>query len=49
LFALAGSDGPDAAIEGLQGMIDELRITMFCAGVPNLLALRSTPLVEVRA
>jgi isopentenyl-diphosphate delta-isomerase len=49
LFAIAGTDGPDAAIEGLQGMLDELRIAMFCAGVPNLPALRNTPLVEVRA
>lgn len=49
LFNVTLDDGTDAAIEGLRGIIDELRIAMFCAGAGDLLALRQTPLMEAGA
>jgi isopentenyl-diphosphate delta-isomerase len=39
--------GADVVIEDLQSMLDELRISMFCAGCANLRALRSVPLTRV--
>jgi isopentenyl-diphosphate Delta-isomerase len=44
LFAATGTGGPDAVVAGLRAFVDELRITMFCVGAPDLDALRSTPL-----
>jgi len=36
--------GAEAVMDGLQALIDELRITMFCVGAADLAALRSVPL-----
>ena len=44
LFAAVEGDGATSVAEGLQAFIDELRITMFLAGAPDLAALRATPL-----
>lgn len=43
LFA-QNTGGVEAIIEGLQTLIDELRITMFCTGAANLAELKQVPL-----
>ena len=48
LHTATAERGPEAVVEGLQAFIDELRITMFCTGVPNLAALRATALERVQ-
>jgi isopentenyl-diphosphate Delta-isomerase len=44
LVSAVGEQGSSGVVEGLQAFIDELRITMFCVGAGDLVALRRTPL-----
>jgi isopentenyl-diphosphate delta-isomerase len=44
LIAAVDAAGSDAVITELQGMIDELRVAMFCSGCADLTALRQLPL-----
>lgn len=47
LHRVSAESGVEAVIEGLRAYIDELRITMFCAGAGDLQALKQTPLEAV--
>ena len=38
--------GPQAVVDKLEEIIEQLRIAMFCTGLTNLSALRDTPLLE---
>lgn len=44
LLRASESQGLEAILDGLRGLHDELRITMFLVGAANLAALRCTPL-----
>jgi isopentenyl-diphosphate delta-isomerase len=44
LIAAVDAAGSDAVITELQGIIDELRVAMFCSGCADLAALRRLPL-----
>jgi isopentenyl-diphosphate delta-isomerase len=48
LVAAVEESGSDAVITELQGMINELRVAMFCSGCADITALRQLPL-EYRA
>jgi isopentenyl-diphosphate delta-isomerase len=48
LVAAVEDSGSDAVITELQGMINELRVAMFCSGCADITALRQLPL-EYRA
>ncbi|HYF63038.1 MAG TPA: alpha-hydroxy-acid oxidizing protein, partial [Herpetosiphonaceae bacterium] len=45
-LAAQDNGGPEAIAESIGAFLDELRITMFCAGAANLAALRQTPLIK---
>lgn len=46
LFNASEADGLAAIMDGLRGLLDELRITMFLTGAADIAALRCTPLVR---